>query len=62
MLYELAPLQAREHRCDPVGAVEFLYDSGYKYVQEPLWRTEGRSDVQVRHLAVLELLQQLALA
>ncbi len=47
MLYELAPRQAREHSCDPVGAVEFLYDSGYKYVQEALWRTEGKSDMQV---------------
>ena len=47
MLYELAPRQAREHSCDPVGAVEFLYDNGYKYVQDALWRTEGKSDMQV---------------
>ncbi len=47
MLYELAPRQAREHSCDPVGTVEFLYDNGYKYVQEALWRTEGKSDMQV---------------
>ena len=46
MTFEIAPSQAREHRCDPVGAVDFLYGNDYIYVHDMPNPQLARSGVQ----------------
>ena len=43
MTYEFEPSQARVRGCDPVAAIHFLYNQGYKYVYDTGSMSTGES-------------------
>ncbi len=43
MTYEFEPSQARVRGCDPVTAIHFLYNQGYKYVYDTGSMSTGES-------------------
>lgn len=47
MTYEFEPSQARVRGCDPVAAIHFLYNQGYKYVYDTGLSTGESQSTQV---------------